>query len=202
MSNAPTHSAVNAPGRNWWRGRGGWRGGLMALLWAGLRLWLGQWLWGTAIRLAHFPTPTKTVGAIVALVAFVLVASFIWGVLRSLWLLGVGRFSVFFLTLFLLVTAFNVLTVPDEQPWPARAWTQFGLVAENAGVSLSSAVQQAVTAPGEFIFAYNGRRNSPRIPSGFPTPDPQSTPIHAVGQPVGRGEIPTPIFTAVPENAP
>lgn len=202
MSNASTYSAVSAPRRNWWHGRGSWRDGLMALLWAGLRLWLGQWLWGTAIRLAHFPPPTKTVGVVVALVASLLVVSFIWGVLRSLWLLGVGRAGVFVLTLFLLVTTFYVLTVPDERSWPARVWTQFGLVAETAVVTLSSAVQQAVTAPSEFTFAYNGRRNLPRIPPGFPTPDPQSTPIHAVGQPTGRGEVPTPIFTAVPENIP
>ena len=39
-----------------WQGRTGWRRGILGLVWSGVRFWMAQWLWGTGLRLAHFPT--------------------------------------------------------------------------------------------------------------------------------------------------
>ena len=74
-----------------WHGTGPARSGLVKLIWVALRLLLAGWLWGTAVRLAHFQPPVKTGGVVLAVVSLVLAVWAAWGLWRSLTILGLAR---------------------------------------------------------------------------------------------------------------
>lgn len=169
-----------------WSGLAGWRRGLFTLVFASIRVWLGLWLWGTGLRLAHFPTPTKTVGAILAMVAAALVIWGVWGLVKSIRLLGLKRSVTLVLVFLAIIVGFDILTLPSDQPRASALLRQ--LYTRVAGIgSLGSGIVSAVVgAPGEFSFAYNGTRRPPSLPAGFPTPDPQATPVQAVARRAGQ----------------
>jgi len=201
MAETTTHNHFHGRWRALWHGRDGFRAGLAKLLWAFVRLWLGRWLWGTAVRLAHFPVPTKYVGAAVALLATLLVFWAVWGLGQALLLMGARRLGSLLLIAFALVVGFNVLTMPDERPFPVRVWVQIGNTAQAAENWLGQLAQSAVKAPDAFQFAYTGQRNPPALPPGFPTPDPEATLVRAVVVAAGGVRptvaIPTPVATAI-----
>lgn len=181
-----------------WRGRGGFWKGFFQIVWVAIRFWLAQQLWGTAVRLAHFPNPTKNLGVAVSIVAILLFIWGIWGIWQSFTTLGGRRFLLLGLCLYLLFVLVNVLTVPDERPLVNRLIGQAGQTAESVGSTSISTIKTLIAAPDEFLFAYTGTRNMPALPPGFPTPDPQATPIiisSAAGEPSQRRLRPTPTET-------
>jgi hypothetical protein len=84
-----------------------------------------------------------------------------------------------------------VLTLPQDQSRVSGLFRQLVVRAEGAGTHLGSTVKALVQAPDEFSFAYNGTRNPPRLPPGFPTPNPQATPIQVIARRAGQVIAPT-----------
>ena len=155
-----------------WRGRGRAWSGFIKSVWVFLRLFLARQLWGTAIRLAHFPPPTKTLGVGLALVSIVLIAWAFLGLWQALLVLGIKRLAIGVILVCLLVVVVNTLTIPDDRPFAARLLICFLDTGRSTGDTLVRAMRSAVQAPDEFLFAYTGQRRPPSLPSGFPTPDP------------------------------
>lgn len=184
-----------------WQGTDGlWRG-FKQFVWAIIRVWLAQQLWGTAVRLAHFPLPTKNLGVVVAIVTLFLFGWGVWGMWQAFKTLGARRFLSAILVIYLLFVVVNVLTVPDERSVLRRAIGQAGSTAASIGASAVSAVQNLLAAPDEFLFAYTGKRNMPDLPPGFPTPDPEATTVSMVSAAGGQPQralraTPTPATTA------
>jgi hypothetical protein len=169
-----------------WKGRAGWRRGLFALIWVGVRFWLAQWLWGTGLRLVHFPPPAKRAGTVLALVSLLLFIWATWGFVKAVLSLGLKRCAAILLALLVIVVGFDVLTLPSDQSRISALFRQIGSRVVEAGTLLGSMVTAAIHAPGEFSFAYNGTRSPPKLPPGFPTPDPQATPIQVVAHRAGQ----------------
>jgi hypothetical protein len=175
-----------------WTGVGSLRRGLVQLAGGVLRILLCGWIWSTAVRLAHFHPPIKVAGAVLALVGIVV---FIWA-LKGLWrgfrTLGIKRFVALLGIAFSVVVALNVLTIPDNRPVPQRILTQIVSTGQRAWRVVTDIVQSIVDAPDAFLFAYTGERSAPSPPPGFPTPNPQATPIQAVGRSADGGSVPSP----------
>lgn len=185
--------------RRWasiWSGTGRVWPGLVKLAWGALRLLLAGWVWGTAIRLAHFQPPVKMGGVILALVGLLLIIWGLWGLWQALLILGLKRVVVAFILIYSLIVIVNVLTIPDPRPLPSRILTQLYVAGPQAGAGLARFVAQG---PEEFLFAYTGRRSPPALPPGFPTPDPDATPIQAFVVSGGEALPPTPIPIRQPE---
>lgn len=181
-----------------WQGHGSLWKGIKQFVWAIIRVWLAQQLWGTAVRLAHFPLPTKNLGVVVAIAALFLFGWGVWGIWQAFKTLGAKRFLGAILTIYLLFVIVNVLTVPDERDVFRRAIGQAGNTATSMGASAVTAVQNLLAAPDEFLFAYTGRRSMPDLPPGFPTPDPEATSVNmvsAAGSQPQRSLRPTPTAT-------
>lgn len=181
-----------------WQGHGSLWKGIKQFAWAIIRVWLAQQLWGTAVRLAHFPLPTKNLGLVVAIAALFLFGWGVWGIWQAFNTLGAKRFLGAILAIYLLLVVVNVLTVPDERGVFGRAISQAGNTATSMGLSAVTAVQNLLAAPDEFLFAYTGRRAMPDLPPGFPTPDPEATSVNmvsAAGSQPQRSLRPTPTAT-------
>jgi len=185
-----------------WQGKGGFWKGLFQIAWTLLRFWLSKQLWGTAVRLAHFPLPTKTLGIVVAIITIALFAWGIWGLWQALITLGIRRLLVTVFVVYLLFLAVNVLTIPDDRPIITRFFSQMGQTAVSFGNTAVSAVKEIIAAPDEFLFAYTGERKLPELPPGFPTPDPQATSIVVSSASGGssRSLRPTPTATMAPKE--
>jgi hypothetical protein len=177
-----------------WHGRDSAKKGVVNLFWVVVRLYLASWLWGTAERLAHFQRPTKTVGVVLALGSVLLAIWALWGFVRAVLILGIKRLAVTVLLAFALLVAVNVLTIPDTRPVGPRLVDQLGASAQQVGDAVSNWAKSLVQAPDDFLFAYSGRREPLALPPGFPTPDPNATPVpvRAVGSELLPVQIPTP----------
>ncbi len=182
-----------------WEGRGGVWHGFLQIVWGSLRIWLAVQLWGTAVRLAHFPAPTKNLGVGVAIAALLLFGWGLWGLWQAFVTIGTRRLLVFLLTCYLLILTINILTVPDDRSLIKKVIPQAGHIASSLGKTAVSTTKAIFAAPDEFLFAYAGKRSMPDLPQGFPTPDPAATPINmvsAVGDQPQRSLRPTPTGTA------
>ena len=172
--------------RDIWEGESRPSQGITKLLWIAVRLLLSSWLWGTGVRLAHFSPPTKSAGLVLALLSIFIFLWAMWGIWQTLLYLGLKRVLLLFVILFLLMVTINVLTIPDERPLSKRLMAQVELTFERINGNLSNWGKSLIEAPDEFLFAYSGRRRLPELPAGFPTPDPQATPVQAFGSPSGE----------------
>lgn len=170
--------------RSLWRGTGSAWSSLTKFFWAAVRLILAGWLWGTAVRLAHFQPPVKSAGLALALVSLALVIWGLWGLWRGILTLGLKRLVVTVLFIYGMIVVVNVLTVPDTRPVGPRILMQLGVTGRQTWGAVSGLARTAVQAPDEFLFAHTGRRSPPKLPPGFPTPDPNATPIRAFAVPV------------------
>lgn len=178
MSRSGLSGKTYLPGRRvLWQGVGRMRTALSKLLWVSLRLILSGWLWGTAVRLAHFQPPTKTAGAVLAVIAVLLLGWAVWGIWQVVRILGLKRLGILSIIVFSAIVVFNVLTANDDQPTTERLITQASQVVQQLGESLAHAFESVTQAPDEFFFAYTGERALPPSPPGYPTPDPRATPI-------------------------
>jgi hypothetical protein len=166
-----------------WQGQAQARPGIVTLAWAVVRLFLSGWLWGTAVRLAYFPPPTKTAGLVLALISIFLFLWALWGIGQTIRLLGLKRLAVTIVLAFLVMVTINVLTIANDRPFVDRAWAQTGTVVRQINSGLLSWKDSLANAPDEFLFAYSGQRSAPELPPGFPTPDPQATPVQAFARP-------------------
>jgi hypothetical protein len=170
-------------GTDWdtlWRGCGSAWAGAFRLIWVLVRFFLARLLWGTAIRLAHFASWTRTLGLVLALFCIVLIGWTLLGLRRAVVVLGLKRLAIILALVFVAIVAFNLITVPDDRPFPARMLARLQgaiLSIGRAGIGL---VQSVIRSPGDLLFAYTGQRRPPRLPAGFPTPDPDATPIQAI----------------------
>lgn len=202
-----------------WQGKGSFWKVFLQIFWAALRFWLSKQLWGTAVRLAHFSSPTKTLGVVVAIITIALFAWGVIGVWQALKSLGIRRLLLTFLALYLLFLSVNVLTIPDDRSILPRFISQMGRTAVSFGNTAVSTFKGIFAAPDEFLFAYTGERKLPALPPGFPTPDPQATSIIVISSANNapqRSLRPTPttnraveiiedegeLETAVPSNSP
>lgn len=190
----------SAIGSRWWRGQAGWRRGLSQLFWCVVRLALGQWLWGTGLRLIFFPEPTRYLGLVVALIAAVLVLWAGAALVRAVVALGIARLIVLMLALFVTWVASD-LVVAGEQITPATIWERAVARGSEMGARIGDGIKALIAAPGDVSFAYTGRREPPALPPGFPTPDPLATPVRAVAWRAGEGPPPPPVFQPTPSGA-
>lgn len=169
-----------------WRGENRARPGVVIFIWVLIRLFLSKWLWGTAVRLAHFPSLIKTAGLVLALISIFLFLWALWGLWQTIRSLGLKRLTVAFILVFIVITTINVLTVPDELPLGPRLLSLTNTTAGQIKNSLAGWVNAVTQAPDDFLFAYSGQIRAPELPPGFPTPDPQATPVQAFARPGGE----------------
>jgi hypothetical protein len=169
-----------------WRGRGPLRRGLVKFVWVFARLWITTWLWGTAVRLAHFEPPLKTIGVALAIASLGIGVWALIGLWQGLRILGLKRLMIILLVVFIAFVTVNVLTTPDERPIAERFVGQVAFTGVQWLRAVLAGAQGVVAAPDEFLFAYTGERLPPQPPPGFATPDPQAEPVRAVAQPGGR----------------
>jgi hypothetical protein len=193
---APRSVWRTASQSTWWRGTAGWRRGLWQLVWAALRLFLGQWLWGTGLRLIFFPEPTRYVGLGLALLAGALVVWSGVALARAARALGAARSLSLLLALFAAVIVVDLLAVPSGQMSAGLILDRVSGQGIVVGRAVTDGIGALASAPGELGFAYSGTRNPPALPPGFPTPDPQATPLRAIALP--SGQEPPPSFTPAP----
>lgn len=168
-----------------WYGEDQARSGVSMIIWVVLRLFLSSWLWGTAVRLARFPSPMKTAGLVLALLSIFLFAWALWGIWQTIRSWGLKRLGIAFILVFSVMVLINFLTVPDERPFGQRL---LSFTSATAGQVINNAADWAGTiakAPNDFLFAYSGQTRPPELPPGFPTPDPQATPVQAFARPGG-----------------
>jgi hypothetical protein len=178
----PINKTSSARWEMLWLGTGYARRGLANLLWATIRLGLAVWLWGTAIRLAHFPPPLKTVGAVLAIVSLVVFLWGAWGLWQGMRHLGLRNFALTLTTLYLVLVTFNILTIPDSRSVQNRVVPQFVATGWQVWTFLRDTATIIVDAPDDFLFAYTGSGVVSQ-PPGFPTPDPAATPVRVIAQP-------------------
>ncbi len=164
-----------------WSGSGGhaWPG-MLKLFWGTLRLFLANWMWGTAVRLAHFQPPVKTSGVVLAVISVLLIIWGLWGLWRGILILGLKRLLITLIFIWALVITFNVFTIPDTDPLPSRLLTQLNATRHQAWSGITGLGRSVIQGPDEFLFAYTGRRAPLPPPPGFPTPDPNVKPIQAI----------------------
>lgn len=172
----------------WWRGNAGWRRGLGQLFWAALRLFLGQWLWGTGLRLVFFPEPTRYVGLALALLAVALVIWAGFALVRATRALGTARLLSLLLALFVAAVAVDLLATPGGQLSAGLVLDRISAQGVAVGKAVSGGFGTLAAAPGDLGFAYSGTRNPPTLPPGFSTPDPQATPVRAVAVTAGQAQ--------------
>src|SRR5258706_2222892 len=179
-----------------WRGRGRFRSGMAQVMWGSVRLIFSNWLWGTAVRLAHFQLPTKRVGLFVALLSIFMTIWALWGFGKALFLMGFKKLIITILAGFLILVSINVLTIPDPRPIGARIVVQLGTSVQQVGNALFNWTNSAKRAPDDFLFAYSGQRALRPLPPGFPTPNPNATPVQisAIGSESLPIRIPTPVL--------
>lgn len=207
-------SQGSSPGKNisqpWgvlWSGAGPAWPGLVKLIWFVLRLLLANLVWGTAVRLAHFQPPVKTGSVVLAVASLLLVIWALWGLWRAFITLGLKRLGVTLIFIYVLLVTINVLTIPDTRPFPTRLFSQLTTTGGQTWDVLTGWFRAVIQAPNEFQFAYTGRRSLPSLPPGFPTPDPNATPIQvfiiAANETPPSPSIPTqqPETTVQPEAA-
>jgi len=141
-----------------WHGRGRAKPGVSKLFWVVIRFSVANWLWGTAVRLAHFQPPTKTAGVVLALVSMLLIIWAFWGFGQALLILGIKRLIITLGSVFILLVTLNVLTIPDTRPVGARIVAQLSASVQQIGNALSNWAKSAIQAPDDFLFAYSGQR--------------------------------------------
>jgi hypothetical protein len=156
--------------------------GLAILFWGAVRIALAIWMWGTATRLAYYPAPMKTVGAVLAVLSLVVILWGVWGLWKSIRSLGVKGILFVAMIVYLLLVVFNVLTIPDEHPVQDRIYIQLGATARQVWGSMHRGISALAKAPDEFLLAYTGIGSAAQ-PAGFPAPDPESTLVLVVAQP-------------------
>jgi hypothetical protein len=191
-SNVHSFGRITSP--HWqslWRGTGQSRVGLVRLVWGFLRLILTGWLWGTAVRLANFQPPINTIGAVLAVLSIIVFIWALWGMWQGFRSLGIKRLAITLTIIYSLVVAFNVLTQPDDRSITERILAQLSATGRQVLNTMRGAVASLAQAPDEFLFAYTGQRTPPSPPPGFPTPDPESTPIQAVARPASGRSAPS-----------
>lgn len=177
-----------------WHGLGGTKQGVVKLFWATLRFFIANLLLGTAVRLAHFQVPIKSVSVVVALVGMFLIFWALWGLGQAILILGLKRMFIAVNSVFILLVAINVLTIPDTRSLGNRITAQLSASTHQIGTSLFNWVESVIQAPNNFLLAYSGQREPPRMPPGFPTPDVNATPVQvrAEGSELLPVHIPTP----------
>lgn len=186
-------------GADWntlWRGSGSLWSGMFRLLWIFARLFLARLLWGVAVHLAHFPSWARTFGIVLALLSIVLVGWTLFGLRRILLVLGTKRLVVVLALIYAAIVVINVLTIPDDRSFPARILVQLRDTTRSVGRAGVGLVRFVIRAPDDFLFAYTGQRRPPALPSGFPMPDPDATPIQAVLE--ADHVAPTPLYISTP----
>ena len=180
-----------------WNGRDRAWPGIIKLFWVIFVFFLSSWLWGTAVRLAHFQPPTKTVGVVLVLGSVLIVIWALWRLGQALLILGIKRLAITIIVIYALLVTVNVLTIPDTRPIGARFIVQLRGSTQQVGDFLSSWTTSVIQAPNDFLFAYSGQRNPPPLPPGFPTPDPNATPVQIGAR--GSDSLPVRIPTPQPE---
>lgn len=194
-----TSGSIGSENRWWllWHGCDRAKPGVVKLFWVVLRFFLASWLWGTAVRLAHFQPPTKTAGVVLASGSVLLAIWALWRFGQALLILGIKRLAITVLVAFALLVAINVLTIPDTRPVGTRFVAQLSASAQQVGNTLFNWAKSAIQAPDDFLFAYSGRREPPPLPPGFPTPNPNATPVQV--RTAGSESLPVRIPTPQPE---
>ena len=160
-----------------WHGSYLMKPGIVKLIRAVLVFFLSSWIWGTGVNLAHFQAPTKTFGVVLALISIFLVILALWGVWQAFVILGIKRLVIIIIIAFTLLVAFNTLTIPDTRSVGSRILFQLSATAQQLGASIIRWAISVVQAPDEFLFAYSGQRDTRPLPPGFPTPNPNATPV-------------------------
>jgi len=176
-----------------WNGRQEVKKGVAQLGWGIVRCMLGSGLWGTAVRLAHFQPPTKTVGVVLALVSIAIILWGLRGFGNAIKFLGIKRLIILMMVIYLTLVAVNVLTLPDTRPVGMRILRQLGVPAQQVGNVIMNWAKSVIKAPDDFLFAYSGQRDLPSLPPGFPTLNPNATPVEA--RAIEGGELPVKIPT-------
>jgi hypothetical protein len=160
-----------------WRGRTSyWRGG-MGIVWATVRFIIAVWLWGTALRMAHFPDSSKYIALFLA---FATTALFIWAsidLVRSIGGLGLKRCLVLIGIVFAALLGYDALTMTPSDNRISELGDRFSMRAVLIVDGIKQSITGVLRAPEEFNFAYTGVRAAPQLPAGFPTPDPATTPV-------------------------
>ena len=141
-SSAKSHARVGKNmSQRWrlvWSGSGSAWSGLVKLIWVVLRLLLAGWVWGTAVRLAHFQPPVKTGGVVLAVVSVLLLIWGVWGLWRSISILGFKRLIVTLAFVYGLAVIINVLTIPDSRSFPVRLLTQLSFTGQQGWAVITS----------------------------------------------------------------
>jgi hypothetical protein len=189
-----------------WNGHGKVKKGIVQIGWSVVWFMLGCWLWETAVRLAHFQHPTKTVGVVLALISISIILWGLSGFGNATKSLGIRRMIITVMATYVALVTINVLTLPDTRPVGVRILTQLGTTLQQAGNTLSNWARSVAKAPDDFLFAYSGQRNLSSLPPGFLTPSPNATPVHVSAAEGGNMpvKIPTPRLdaAAIPGEAP
>jgi hypothetical protein len=96
--------------------------------------------------------------------------------------LGLRNFALTLTTLYLVLVAFNILTIPDSRPVQNRVVPQFVATGWQVWTLLRDTAAIIAGAPDDFLFAYTGSGVVSQ-PPGFPAPDPEATPVRVIVQP-------------------
>jgi hypothetical protein len=151
-----------SPPRRWlWR-----LGGALAVgLFAGLT-------WRSAVALAPWPAPMKTVSLLLVVVAALL---FAWSV-RLLWrvvrFLGLRRLLIGLGVLYMTAVGLSALVAERAEPLPQATLSAVTAVAGRAWRSVTGFTTSLIEAPATFRTAYTGRRTLTNVPGMEANPTP------------------------------
>lgn len=163
-----------------WRGNLSPRPGWKHLVGTALLFVVSVFVWQLSLRLVPYEKPTGQVGLGLAVLAALLTIAAVWRFVRAFLWLGARRSILLVVVMFALVVAFALYNNLGDRPIlialgeqtrnTAVVWAKWPL-------DTGRAIIQYLDA---FLLAVDGERKPPRLPDGFPTPDPAATPVRVV----------------------
>jgi hypothetical protein len=163
-----------------WIGEGRMFTYLARLLWVIIRLAIVGPLFDLAINLAHWQDSIRLISVLVLLGAVGLLGWALWDLSNVLYGLGLKRFFILAAIMAGLMFVYRVWMEPDDRSLFQRSLEEMADLGQLIGDETISGASAIIQIPGEFLTAYQGGHKTHKLPPGFPTPDPEATPIQAI----------------------
>lgn len=121
-------------------------------------------VWNSAVAVARWSSPMKTVSVVLVIIALGLAVWGGWLLWRIFRLLGVRRILILLSVLYLSVVSVRVLIAEEERPLAEKIVLQMQSTASEGWRIMTGFIRSVIEAPATFRFAYTGQSPANGVP--------------------------------------